>query len=105
MYTTLSLYTADQLYQVKVTLRLRDVEALRMSYALTLRHWVTNLEQNREAAAQTVGERIYRIWRAFMAVSAIAFERQAIGVYQLLPSDPTRPWTYGRFRLVATNDG
>jgi hypothetical protein len=40
-----------------------------------------------------------------MAVSAVAFERQAIGVYQLLLSDPTRPWTYGRSRLVATDDG
>ena len=46
---------------------LRDVEALRMSYALTLRRWVANLEANRDEAIRLVGDRVYRIWRAYMA--------------------------------------
>lgn len=83
---------------------LRDIEALRMSYALTLRHWVANLEQNQNAATKAVGDRVYRIWRSYMAGSAVAFEGQAIGLYQLLLSDPTRPWTYGRAPLVASDD-
>jgi cyclopropane-fatty-acyl-phospholipid synthase len=83
---------------------LRDVEALRMHYARTLRHWVSNLEQNQAAATGAVGDRVYRIWRSYMAGSAVAFEREAIGVYQLLLSDPRRPWTYGRSGLLATDD-
>lgn len=84
---------------------LRDVEALRMHYARTLRYWVSNLERNQEEARRAVGDRVYRIWRSYMAGSAIAFEREAIGVYQLLLSDPRRPWTYGRSGLLATDDG
>lgn len=82
----------------------RDVESLRASYALTLRHWLANLERNREAAVAAAGERTYRIWRLYMAGSAIAFERAAISVYQLLLSDPGRPWTYGRTGLLAGDD-
>ncbi len=83
---------------------LRDVEALRMSYALTLRRWVANLEANRDEAIRLVGDRVYRIWRAYMAGSAVSFERGGIGVYQLLLSDPQRSWTYGRSGLLATDD-
>lgn len=83
---------------------LRDVEALRQSYAHTLRHWVTNLENNAAAARSLVGDRTYRIWRLYMAGSAVAFERAHIGVDQLLLSDPARPWRYGRRRLLAPDD-
>lgn len=83
---------------------LRDSESLRVSYALTLRHWVANLELNHDEAIAAAGERVYRIWRLYMAGSAIAFERAAISVYQLLLSDPARPWTYGRKALLAEDD-
>ncbi|MDJ0499001.1 MAG: cyclopropane-fatty-acyl-phospholipid synthase family protein [Acidimicrobiia bacterium] len=86
-------------------LEVRDAESLRASYALTLRHWVANLERNREAAVAAAGEKVYRVWRAYMAGSAVAFERAAISVYQLLLSDPARPWTYGRSELLASDDG
>lgn len=82
----------------------RDVESLRSSYALTLRHWVANLELNRDEAIAAAGERVYRVWRLYMAGSAVAFERAAISVYQLLLTDPARPWTYGRQRLLADDD-
>jgi cyclopropane-fatty-acyl-phospholipid synthase len=83
---------------------LRDVEAMRMSYALTLRHWVERLESNRELAVEYSSERTYRVWRAYMAGSAIAFEQGAIGLYQLLLSDPTRPWRYGRAQYLTVDD-
>ena len=83
---------------------LRDVEAMRMSYALTLRHWVDRLESNRDLAIEYSSEKTYRVWRAYMAGSAIAFEQGAIGLYQLLLSDPGRPWQYGRARLLASDD-
>jgi cyclopropane-fatty-acyl-phospholipid synthase len=83
---------------------LRDIESLRASYALTLRHWVANLESNREAAVSAAGGETYRIWRLYMAASAVAFERAALSVYQLLLADPARPWTYGRSGLLAGDD-
>lgn len=82
----------------------RDMESLRTSYGLTLRRWVENLEKNRDAAVGASNERIYRIWRAFMAGSALSFEKARIGVYQLLLADPNRPWTYGRRWMTATDD-
>jgi cyclopropane-fatty-acyl-phospholipid synthase len=83
---------------------LRDVEAMRMSYALTLRHWVDRLESNRNVAIEHSNEQTYRVWRAYMAGSAIAFEQGAIGLYQLLLSDPGRHWRYGRKHLLAVDD-
>jgi cyclopropane-fatty-acyl-phospholipid synthase len=85
-------------------LELRDAESLRGSYALTLRHWVTNLEVNQEEAIEVAGERGYRIWRLYMAASAVAFERAAISVYQLLLAEPGRPWTFGRSRYLSSDD-
>ncbi|MCG2634837.1 MAG: class I SAM-dependent methyltransferase, partial [Gammaproteobacteria bacterium] len=63
-----------------------DVEALRPHYALTLRHWVQRLEARRDEALQHVSEATYRIWRLYMAASALSFEEGDIGVYQILVS-------------------
>lgn len=82
----------------------RDVESMRMAYARTLRHWVTNLEANREKAVADAGEVIYRVWRLYMAGSVLAFERGAISVYQMLCTDPERWWSYGRKGLLAADD-
>ncbi|MGH8647837.1 MAG: class I SAM-dependent methyltransferase, partial [Burkholderiales bacterium] len=60
-----------------------DVESLRPHYARTLWHWVERLEANRAAAVAAVGERIYRIWRIYMAGSAHGFERGWMSVYQV----------------------
>ncbi len=84
---------------------LRDLESLRASYALTLQRWVANLEADRDAAVAATSEQTYRIWRLYMAGSAVAFDRAAISIYQLLLSDPNRPWTYGRRGLLAADDG
>jgi cyclopropane-fatty-acyl-phospholipid synthase len=83
---------------------LRDSESLRWSYALTLRHWVENLEANRVAAVAAANETTYRIWRIYMAGSAVAFEGAAINVHQMLLSRPDRPWRYGRRGLLAADD-
>lgn len=83
---------------------LRDLESLRISYAVTLRRWVANLERHRAEAIAAADERIYRIWRAFMAGSALSFEKARISVYQLVLADPCRPWTYGRAWAMAEDD-
>jgi cyclopropane-fatty-acyl-phospholipid synthase len=83
---------------------LRDAESLRTSYALTLQHWVNNLETNRKAVVAAADETTYRIWRVYMAGSAVAFDSAAVSVYQLLLNTTDRPWTFGRSHLLATDD-
>jgi len=63
-----------------------DVEALRDHYARTLRAWVLQLERRRARALEYVSESIYRVWRLYMAASAVEFESGHIGVYQVLAS-------------------
>ena len=69
-------------------LELRDSESLREHYVLTLRHWVSNLAANREAALAAAGAERERIWRLYMTGSALAFERGDISVQQLLAAAP-----------------
>ncbi|MET9672445.1 cyclopropane-fatty-acyl-phospholipid synthase family protein [Streptomyces sp. NPDC006482] len=62
----------------------RDVEALREHYALTLRRWVANLEREWGRAVRLASPGRARIWRLYMAASAVSFERNRIGVNQFL---------------------
>ncbi|MEO8264956.1 MAG: cyclopropane-fatty-acyl-phospholipid synthase family protein [Ilumatobacteraceae bacterium] len=62
----------------------RDVESLREHYARTLRCWVANLESNWDLAVAMVGEPRAKIWRLYMAGSAIGFEDGGIGIHQVL---------------------
>jgi cyclopropane-fatty-acyl-phospholipid synthase len=61
-----------------------DVENLRPHYARTLWHWVARLERAREAAIALVGDKKYRIWRAYMAGFAFAFESGWDELHQIL---------------------
>jgi cyclopropane-fatty-acyl-phospholipid synthase len=63
---------------------LRDDESLREHYALTLRHWVANLEAHWDEAVRLVGAGRARVWRLYMAGSAVNFERARLSVHQLL---------------------
>ena len=65
---------------------IHDVEGLRQHYALTLREWVNRLELRHEEALKHVPEPVYRIWRLYMAASALQFEEGIAGVYQILVS-------------------
>ncbi|MEU1279650.1 cyclopropane-fatty-acyl-phospholipid synthase family protein [Streptomyces sp. NPDC005805] len=82
----------------------RDVEAIREHYARTLRAWVANLESSWAAAVRATTPGRARVWRLYMAACALAFERNRIGVNQILavrplPTGPsglpprTRTWT------------
>ncbi len=62
----------------------RDVESLREHYALTLRHWVSNLERQRDAACDASDELTYRIWRLYMSACAYGFSAGFTTVYQTL---------------------
>ncbi|MEU0248528.1 cyclopropane-fatty-acyl-phospholipid synthase family protein [Streptomyces sp. NPDC006235] len=62
----------------------RDVESIREHYALTLRQWVARLEAGWQRAVQLTSPGRARVWRLYMAASALAFERNRIGVNQVL---------------------
>ncbi len=62
----------------------RDVESLREHYATTLRAWVGNLEREWDRAVELVGERRARVWRLYMAASAVGFEDGGTSVHQVL---------------------
>jgi cyclopropane-fatty-acyl-phospholipid synthase len=62
----------------------RDVEGLREHYALTCRAWVANLESRWEEAVRDVPPARARVWRLYIAGSALAFERRRVGVNQIL---------------------
>jgi cyclopropane-fatty-acyl-phospholipid synthase len=61
-----------------------DVEGLRPHYALTLRAWVGRLERRHARALEYVSEATYRVWRLYMAASALEFESANLGIYQIL---------------------
>ncbi|KUO18965.1 class I SAM-dependent methyltransferase [Streptomyces dysideae] len=62
----------------------RDVESIREHYALTLRRWVARLEADWSRAMKLTSPGRARVWRLYMAASALAFERNRIGVNQVL---------------------
>lgn len=65
-----------------------DVEALRRHYALTLRAWVRRLEENWDDAVRLAGSGRARVWRLYMASSAVGFENGLTGVNQVLVQRP-----------------
>jgi cyclopropane-fatty-acyl-phospholipid synthase len=82
----------------------RDVQTLREHYARTLRAWVSNLEAHWPEAVRLTSPGRAKVWRLYMAGSALAFEHGRIGVNQVLAVKttaagasnlpPTRPtWT------------
>jgi cyclopropane-fatty-acyl-phospholipid synthase len=66
----------------------RHVEGLREHYALTLRHWVDNLTKRFDEAVEDVGEQRARVWKLYMAGSAVGFERHHLEIHQILSVRP-----------------
>lgn len=65
-----------------------DVEALRRHYALTLRAWVKRLEESWDQAVALTSPGRVRVWRLYMAASALGFETNLTGVNQVLVRRP-----------------
>jgi cyclopropane-fatty-acyl-phospholipid synthase len=72
----------------RAAFEVRHVESLREHYALTLRHWVANLEANWNDAIALVGEPRARVWRLYMAASAVNFEAERNEIHQTLAVRP-----------------
>ena len=63
---------------------IRHEENLREHYALTLRHWCENLEENWDAAVEEAGLGTSRVWRLYMAASRLGFDLNTIQLHQTL---------------------
>lgn len=89
---------------------IHDVENLRMHAALTLRHWINRLENQREAALTYLGEERYNAWHSCMTSQLFHFEMGGIGLYQILLSRKTHgfsplPLTRNDLYKSDQNDG
>jgi len=73
----------------------RDVESLREHYALTLRAWVAGLEEHWDRAVELVGAARARVWRLYMAASAVGFEDGGTSIHQVLGVLPGADGTSG----------
>lgn len=62
----------------------RDVESLREHYVDTLSAWVANIEGSWDRVVQLVGPARARVWRLYMAASAVSFADGSIAVHQTL---------------------
>jgi cyclopropane-fatty-acyl-phospholipid synthase len=80
-------------------LEVRDVENLREHYTRTLQTWVSRLEARRTQAESAADATAYRIWRLYMAASAVSFEHAWIAVFQSLLAKPD---SEGRVNIPAT---
>ena len=62
----------------------RHIESLREHYARTLRCWGANLDDQWTRAATMVGEGRARVWKLYMAGSAVLFDTNRLQVHQVL---------------------
>ena len=83
----------------RAELEVMDVETLRRHYAKTLWHWSERLEANLDAAREHAGDKRVRIWRAYLAGCAHAFDQRWVAIHQVLavksadPKASPLPWT------------
>ncbi len=81
---------------------IRDVESLREHYSRTLHAWVANLESHWLEAISLVGAARARVWRLYMAGSAVGFDDGGIGIHQVLGVVPDSD---GASAMPLTRDG
>ncbi|GAA2982720.1 class I SAM-dependent methyltransferase [Actinokineospora diospyrosa] len=79
--------TVDLLEQAG--LEVRDVEAFREHYVWTCQAWGRTLESKWDELVALAGETTARVWRLYMAGSALAFAENRVGVHQVLAVRPT----------------
>ena len=72
----------------RVGFEVRDVQSLREHYARTLRAWSANLDAHWDEAQTEAGPGRARVWRLYLAGSAIGFDEHRISVHQVLAVRP-----------------
>lgn len=79
----------------KANLWLDDIEALRLHYATTLRHWYDRFQSNREKVAAIYDDQFVRMWRFYLVASeqTFRFGPQAVFQFQLSRAQDAVPLT------------
>ncbi|MDR3410202.1 MAG: class I SAM-dependent methyltransferase [Formivibrio sp.] len=72
-------------------LEVTDVENLRRHYALTTLHWSQRFEQHSDQLKEMVGEKRFRIWRAYLAGSTYGFTHNWMALHQTLAIKAGQP--------------
>ncbi len=65
------------------TLKVMDMELLRRHYALTLGAWQSRFQKHRGEVTERLGERFFRMWEFYLAVSEAAMEYDDLAVAQV----------------------
>jgi cyclopropane-fatty-acyl-phospholipid synthase len=65
-------------------LEVTGLQAMREHYVRTIRAWAENFERELPRVAALIGDERIRVWRLYLAGSALAFESGRMGVDQLL---------------------
>lgn len=68
----------------RASLEVRDVEALREHYGMTLRAWTENLRSSWDSALAEVAPAKARAWLLYLAACALAFEHGNLTINQVL---------------------
>ena len=66
----------------------RDVENLRLHYALTMQHWLERFEKHADRVARRFDADFVRAWRLYLASSIAAFGCGSVQLFQLLFARP-----------------
>ncbi|MFC0454154.1 SAM-dependent methyltransferase [Rhodococcus jostii] len=83
-------------------LEVRDIEALREHYALTLRAWVSRLRDSWDDAVRLAGAERARTWLLYLAASALGFEEKGrLTIHQVLTVRPSDDGSSGLPRTRA----
>lgn len=80
-------------------LEVRSVESVREHYVRTIRAWLRTLEEDWPRFTALAGEPTARVWRLYLAASALAFAERRMGVDQFLA---VRPAPGGRSGMPGT---
>lgn len=70
-----------------------DVEGLRRHYARTCTLWYRRLMQRRDEAVAIVGPERFRMWAAYLAGVAVAFDQGPLRIYQTVATKQTTDGT------------
>ena len=65
-------------------LEVRDVQALREHYVLTVAGWLENFHAHRDRLVELVGEEVVRVWELYLVGGSMAFRDGRMGVDQIL---------------------
>jgi len=79
-------------------LEVRLVESWREHYPPTLQSWLHRVDARHDTAVEVVGANRLRVWRLSLALSTVGFERDRIGVHQMVV---VRPHADGRSGMLA----